>query len=291
MSDIILRATAAGGAVRIFTADTRELVNVAFEKHKTSPVMTAAMGRLLTAAAMMGIMQKGEKDTITLRVEGSGPAGRVVAIADSKGRVKGYTPNPIVDIPLKPNGKLDVSGAIGVGLLTVTRDMGLKEPYVGTTELISGEIAEDLTYYFTSSEQTPSSVGLGVLVDRDYSIKRAGGFIIQLMPFAEESVISCIENNLKNITSVTSFYEEGGDAEKLLNLLMDGLEPEITDRISPEYHCDCNREKVENALISIGKDEIDSMIEDGEPIDVHCDFCNTTYTFSVDELKEIRKQA
>ena len=288
MSDKIIRASAAGGAVRIFVADTREMVNEAFNKHKTYPVVTAALGRLLTAGAMMGVMQKSESDVLTLKIEGGGPIGKVIVTADSKGRVKGFAVNREVDIPLKPNGKLDVSGAIGVGVLTVIKDMGLKEPYVGTTELISGEIAEDLTYYFTSSEQVPSSVGLGVLVDKDYSVKRAGGFIVQLMPFAEESVISAIENNLAEITSVTSLLDEGKSPEDILNILMKGLNPEILDEIVPEYYCDCSREKVEKVLYSLGKKELQSIIDDGKTIEIHCDFCNTYYHYTVDEVKQIK---
>ena len=288
MSDKIVRATAGGGKVRIFVADTRELVNESFNRHKTYPVVTAALGRLLTAGAMMGVMQKSEEDLLTLKLEGAGPVGKIIVTADSKGRVKGYAKNNEVDIPLKPNGKLDVSGAIGVGLLTVIKDIGLKDPYVGTTELISGEIAEDLTYYFTSSEQVPSSVGLGVLVDTDYSVKKAGGFIVQLMPFAEDSIIDTIEENLKAVTSVTTLLEEGKTPEDILNILMKGLEPEIIDEIVPEYYCNCNKERVEKALISLGNKEINAMINDGETIEVHCDFCNTYYHFTIDELKELK---
>lgn len=287
MGDRIIRATAADAAVRIFVADTSELCNEAFAKHKTYPVVTAALGRTLTAAAMMGVMQKSDGDQITIKLEGAGPMKKLTVTADSKGRVKGYAVNPHVDIPLKPNGKLDVSGAIGVGLLTVIKDMGLKEPYVGTTELVSGEIAEDLAYYFTSSEQLPSSVGLGVLVDTDYTVKCAGGFIVQLLPFAQEEVISKIEENLSKITSVTALLESGKTPEDILNMLMDGLNPEIVDEVRPEYFCNCSKTRVEKALISLGNKELQSMVDDGETIEVHCDFCNTFYNFAVDEIKEL----
>ena len=288
MGDTIIRGTAANAAVRVFVADTEELVNEAFRIHKTTPVMTAALGRLLTAGAIMGTMLKGEADVQTLTIAGDGPAGKITVTADSHGRVKGVSENSKVDIPLKPNGKLDVSGAVGKGQLTVVRDMGLKEPYVGTTELVSGEIAEDLTYYFTVSEQVPSSVGLGVLVDTDYSVRRAGGFIVQLMPFAEEEVISTLEKNLACITSVTQLYEEGKSAEDIFRMLVNGLPYEIFDSIKPEYKCDCSKDRVTKALIALGKAELDNMIEDGEPIEVHCDFCDTYYRFSLEELNDIK---
>lgn len=288
MSDVIIRATAADAAVRVFVADTRELVNEAFNRHKTYPVVTAALGRTLTAASIMGVMQKSSDDLLTLKIEGSGPIGKIVVTADSNGKVKGYAVNPHVDIPLKPNGKLDVSGAIGVGLLTVIKDLGLKEPYVGTTELISGEIGEDLTYYFTSSEQIPSSVGLGVLVDTDYSVKHAGGFIVQLMPYAPEEVIDKIEENLTKITSVTGLFEEGNSPEDILNILMDGLDPVIIDTVTPEFYCNCSKERVEKALISLGENELQSMIDDKEDVEVHCDFCNTFYNFTISEIEELK---
>ena len=287
MSDRIIRATAAGAMIRAFVADTKDIVQTAFDHHKTYPVITAALGRTLTAATIMGVMQKSEKDVITLKIDGNGPAGNIVVTADCKGNVKGYAGNPHVDIPLKPNGKLDVSGAVGQGTLTVIKDMGLKEPYVGTTELVSGEIGEDLTYYFTASEQIPSSVGLGVLVDKDYSIKQAGGFIIQLMPFATDDVIDKLEENLSKITSVTNLFESGNSLEEILGILLEGMDIEILDEITPRFVCECSRQKVRDAISLIKKDEIKSMIEDGEPVDVHCDFCNTYYTFEVEELKEL----
>lgn len=287
MSDRIIRATAANAMIRAFVADTRELVNTAYTKHHTSPVVTAALGRLLTAGAIMGITQKGEKDLLTIKIDGDGPIGHLTVTADYSGKVKGYAAENIVDIPLKPNGKLDVSGALGVGVLTVIKDMGLKEPYVGTVELVSGEIAEDLTYYYMVSEQVPSSIGLGVLVDTDYSVKYAGGFMIQLMPFATDEVIDKLEQNLAKVKSVTGLFEGGRSLEDILNQLLEGLEPEIIDEIVPAFHCSCSKERVSRALASLNKDELQSMIDDVEPINVHCDFCNSDYEFTSEELKEL----
>jgi len=287
MSDKIIRATAANAMIRAFVAETRQLVNTAYEKHKTSPVVTAALGRLLTAGSIMGITQKSEKDLMTIKIDGSGPLEHITVTADYKGRVKGFASEPIIDIPLKPNGKLDVSGAIGAGSLTVIKDMGLKEPYVGQTELVSGEIAEDITYYYMASEQVPSSVGLGVLVDKDYTVKQAGGFMIQLMPFASDEVIDKLEENLSKVTSVTNMFEEGLSPEDILNRLLEGLEPEIVDEIVPEFYCSCSKERVSNALASLSKEELQSMIDDGENINVHCDFCNSDYDFTPEELREL----
>ena len=291
MSDVILRAVAGNAEVRIFVADTKELVQESFEKHHTSPVATAALGRLLTAGAMMGAMQKGEKDLLTLKIKGDGPIGSITVTADALSREKGYVGNPSVDIPLKKNGKLDVSGAIGIGDLTVIKDLGLKEPYIGRTELQTGEIAEDLTYYFTLSEQTPSSVGLGVLVDRDYSVRQAGGFIIQLMPAATEDTISRLEKNLSGITSVTSLLDSGKTPEDILAMITDGMDFEITDHIEPSYYCNCSKERVQKALVSLGKEELTSMIEEGKTIEVHCDFCNRYYYFTVEELGTLMEEA
>lgn len=287
MEDKILRATAGNAQVRIFVADTKNLVEEAFEKHQTMPVATAALGRMLTAGAIMGVLQKGEKDLLTIKIQGDGPMESVTVTADARARVKGYVANPLVDIPLKPNGKLDVSGAIGNGDLTVIKDMGLKEPYVGRTRLQTGEIAEDLTFYFTVSEQVPSSMGLGVLVDRDYHVKCAGGFLVQLMPFAEEEVIAKLEKNLSKITGVTSMLEEGKTPEDILNIIAEGLEPEVVDTITPSYYCNCSKERVQKALISLGKEELQSMIDEQKEIEIHCDFCNKYYYFSVKELEEL----
>ncbi len=286
MSNIVLRASAGEGFIRAFVADTRELVNTAAEKQKTLPVVTATLGRLLTAGAMMSYMQKNSEDRLTLKIKGDGPVGAVIVTSDGGGRVKGFAENPYVDIPLKENGKLDVSGAVGTGHLSVIKDMGLKEPYLGEVELVTGEIAEDLTYYFSTSEQVPSAVGLGVLVDKDLSVKRAGGFIIQLLPFAPDEIIEKLENNLRDFTSVTQFLSEHS-AEELLESLLKDLNPTVTDTYEPVFVCDCSRKKVLNAISKLATSEINSMIDDGEDINVHCDFCNTDYNVSVAELKDM----
>lgn len=285
--DRIVKATAANAQIRIFAADLRDTVEEARRRHDTTPVATAALGRLLCAGAMMSVMQKGEDDLLTLKITGDGPIGSVTVTADNNANVKGYVANPKVDLPLNAVGKLDVSKAIGNGRLDVIRDMGLKEPYVGQTPLISGEIAEDITYYFANSEQVPSSVGLGVLVDRDLTVKRAGGFIVQLLPFATEEVIEKLEANLKKITAVTSFFEQGGTPESLIESLLEGMEPNITETLPVKFYCNCSRDRVKKALISVGKEELKSMIDDGKPVNLNCGFCNTDYTFSVDELKAI----
>lgn len=285
MGDVIVRASAANLKIRAFAASTKELVNEAFIRHKTSPVVTAAVGRTLTAGVMMGIMQKGDKDLMTITITGDGPIEKITVTADSKGNIKGYAKNPVIDLPLKPNGKLDVSGAVGHGFMTVIKDMGLKEPYVGQTELVNGEIAEDFTYYFTASEQVPSSVGLGVLVDTDFTVKCAGGFIIQLMPFAEDEVIEKLENNLKNITSVTKLMDEGKTPKDILKIILEGFDLEFHEEIIPKFRCDCNRDKVKRALLSLKRDELMGMFEGDEPINVHCDFCNTDYGFKREDFE------
>ena len=290
MNDYIVRATAADGQVRAFAATTKELVEAAREHHNTSPVATAALGRLLTAGAMMGSMMKNETDMLTLQVRGDGPIGGITVTADSKGDVKGYVENPDVMLPPK-NGKLDVGGAVGIGLLQVIKDMGLKEPYSGQTILVSSEIAEDLTYYFANSEQVPSSVGLGVLMEKDNTVKTAGGFIIQMMPFAEDATISQIEENLKHVTSVTELLDKGYTPEQLLEELLGNVGLEITDTMPTRFYCNCSKERVEQAVASVGKKDIQEMINDGKPIEVKCHFCNTAYHYSVEELKNILKRS
>lgn len=290
MKDYIVRATAAGGQIRAFAATTTALVEEARQHHGTSPVATAALGRLLSAGAMMGSMMKNDTDMLTLQVRGDGPLGGITVTADSKADVKGYVLNPDVMLPPK-NGKLDVGGAVGIGLLTVIKDMGLKEPYSGQTILVTSEIAEDLTYYFANSEQVPSSVGLGVLMEKDNTVKCAGGFIVQLMPFAEDKVISQLEENLKSITSVTSILDAGHTPEELLEKLLGNLGLEITDTIPTRFYCNCSKERVEQAVVSIGKKDIQEMIEEGKDIEVKCHFCNTAYKYTVEELKEILKRS
>lgn len=291
MSDYIVRATAANAQIRAFAATTREMTENARQIHDSSPVITAALGRLMTAGAMMGSMLKGEKDLLTLQVRGDGPVGGLTVTADSSAHVKGYAVEPQVILPANALGKLDVGGAVGNGVLRVIKDLGLKEPYVGQTALQTGEIAEDLTYYFAASEQVPSSVGLGVLMNKNNTVKQAGGFIVQLMPFAEDAVIEKLEENLKNISSVTSMLEAGNRPEDIIHILLEGLEPEVLDTIPTSYHCDCHKERVARAIISIGKKDLQEMIDDGKEIEVNCQFCGKKYTFGVDELKEMLRRA
>lgn len=285
--DYIVRATAAQGQVRAFAATTRELTEEARARHNTSPVATAALGRLMTAGVMMGIMMKGDKDILTLQIQAGGPLHGLTVTADSKGNVKGFVGNPDVVIPANSKGKLDVAGAVGIGFLNVIRDLGLKEPYVGQTELKTSEIAEDLTYYFAASEQTPSSVGLGVLMNRDNTVKQAGGFIIQLMPFAEERVIAALEKKLAEITSVTALFEEGCTPEMILEKILGELDLEISDTIPAKFECNCDKKRVAKALMCVGRKELNDMIQEGKPIEMNCHFCNSKYTFTVEELKEI----
>ncbi len=291
MADYIIRATAAGGQIRAFAATTRDLTEYARSAHNTSPVATAALGRLLTAGAMMGVMMKGEDDLLTIKIQGDGPIGGLTVTADSKGNVKGYVYNPEVMLPPNEKGKLDVGGALGVGVLSVVRDIGLKEPYVGQTILVSGEIAEDLTYYFATSEQTPSSVALGVLMNRDNTVRRAGGFILQLLPGASDEVISELEKKIQEITSVTSLLDAGNTPEMILEHILDGFGMEITDRIPARFFCNCSKERIEKALISVGKKELKEMIDDGKTIEVNCHFCNKHYPVTVDELKNLLEKA
>ena len=270
MSDYIIRATAADAGIRAFAATTKELVEKARQIHDTSPVITAALGRLLTGGVMMGTMLKGEDDLLTLQVSGDGPVRGMTVTAGSNGTVKGYAVEPQVMLPKNAAGKLDVGGAVGRGTLRVIKDMGLKEPYVGQTALQTGEIADDLTYYFAASEQVPSSVGLGVLMEKNNTVKQAGGFIIQLMPFTGD---------------------EGKTPEEMLQQLLAGLDPVITEKVPCRYECSCSRERMERAIISIGKKDIEEMINDGEAIEVNCQFCGNSYHFSVEELKEMLKAA
>lgn len=290
MEDYIVRASAADNAVRAFAITSKELTEQARRCHHTSPVISAALGRLLAAGAMMGVMMKGKDDLLTLQIISDGPGKGLVVTADAAGHVKGYPKVADVDLPANAMGKLDVGGAVGNGILRVIKDMGLKEPYSGTTELQTGEIAEDLTYYFASSEQVPSSVGLGVLINKDCSVRQAGGFIIQLMPFAEDAVIEQLEQNLSNLSSVTDMLERGYTPEKILEELLDGLGLEITDKLPACFQCNCSKERVQKALASISKSDMQSMADDGEPIEVKCQFCNTAYQFGTDELKELLAQ-
>lgn len=290
-NDYIVRATAANAQIRAFATTTRATVEAARVAHDTSPVVTAALGRLLTAGAMMGSMLKGDKDILTLQMRGNGPMKGLTVTADSQANVKGYAIEPQAMLPANALGKLDVGGAIGLGVLSVIKDMGLKDPYVGQVELQTGEIGDDLTYYFATSEQVPSCVGLGVLMEKDNTVKQAGGFIIQLMPFAEEEVIAKLEEKLANVNSVTSMLDSGMGPEEILEFFLGDMDLEIMDKMPTGFSCNCCKEKIEKAIISIGKKDITSMIEDGKPIEVKCHFCNTGYEFDVEELKDILEKA
>ncbi|MBP5607715.1 MAG: Hsp33 family molecular chaperone HslO [Lachnospiraceae bacterium] len=287
MSDRLIHGLSDNKEIRFIAAYTKDTVEEARKIHNTSPLCSAALGRLLTAGAMMGSMCKNEEDLITLKIDGDGPIRQMTVSADPQARVRGLMYDPSVELPLKANGHLDVGGGIGAGMLTVIKDLGLKEPYTGQTPLTSGEIGDDLTYYFATSEQTPSAVGLGVLVDTDGSIKHAGGFIIQLMPFASEETISMLEKTLSGMSSVTDHFAAGETLEELMRGLLGdiGVEGELI----PRYHCNCSRERVTKALISLGRDELDKMIAEDKPVTLHCDFCNKDYVFETDEIRKLIK--
>lgn len=287
---ILKRAIAKDASVVSCAVDATDIVSEIERIHKTSAVITAGLGRLSIAASMMGYGLKGENDTITLRVKGGGPAGMLVAVADSRGNVKSYPENPVVEIPLNDKGKLDVGGAVGRdGTLSVVKDLGLKEPYVGMCPLVSGEIAEDIARYYADSEQTPTVCGLGVLVNPDLTVNVAGGYLIQVLPFADDSVIDQLEKNIGNLPPVTKMMTDGMTAEEIALRLLDGLEPNILDENEVVYKCSCSRERTEKILYSLGNDELEEMANDGEPITVNCHFCDKSYVFTPDELLALRK--
>ena len=285
--DYIVRASLANDSVRAFAISSTHLVAEARERHKTLPVVTAALGRLLSAGAIMGSMMKGDKDIVTISLKGDGPAGYITVTADSHGHVKGFPGNPNVDIPRKYAGKLDVGTAVGRGLLTVSYDLGLKEPYSGQVEIQTGEVAEDLAYYFTVSEQLPSAVGLGVMVDTDSSVKHAGGFIVQLLPDAPEDVIELMEKKLANLEPVTTMMEQGMTPEEMLLHIFEGVDIEFTERHDVKFYCDCSKEKVKRALAAISDKDLQDIVNDDEDIEVKCFFCNTAYKFSIADIKDI----
>ncbi len=291
MEDYIIRGMAAGHQVRFFAACTKNVVETARQAHDTSPVVTAALGRLLTAGAMMGAMCKNDTDVLTVQIKGDGPIGGLVVTADASANVKGYPYNNAVMLPPSQKGKLDVGKAVGQGTLTVIKDLGLKEPYSGQIDLVSGEIAEDLTYYFASSEQIPTSVALGVLMNRDNTVRQAGGFLIQIMPYAEDSVIAALEQRLSIYTSVTAHLDAGETPEEMIHTLFAGFDVDIEDKIPTQFYCSCSKERVSKAVVSVGREELNKMIEEGEPIEVNCHFCNSHYLFEVDELKELLMRA
>lgn len=287
----LVRCISTDGTLTIMAADTTDIVNKAAQIHETSAVTSAALGRLLTAASLMGSALKGKDDSITIKINGKGPAGTVLAVSDSQGNVRGYVQNSVVEIPLNKKGKLDVAGAVGTnGFLTVIKDLGLKEPYVGQTPIISGEIAEDVTSYFAGSEQTPSVVALGVLVNPDLSIKAAGGFIIQLLPTAMDDTIDKVEQCIQNIEPVTKLIERGMTPEDICHHVLSQFEIEELDTASPEYKCYCSKEKVERALISTGKADLLDMAQD-EKTEVSCQFCDKKYVFTPKEILALAKRA
>lgn len=290
--DYMVRATAGNAQIRAFAATTKDLAEYGRKAHGLSPIAAAALGRLMTGTVMMGQMMDNDSDMITVKMDGDGPMKSVLATADNKGNVKGYVSNPYVIMEPNASGHLNVGGGIGEGTLTVIRDMGLKEPYVGQVPLYSGEVAEDLTYYFTKSEQTPSSVGLGVLVEReDLSVIASGGFIVQLMPFADEQTITHLEFNLQKFTSVTDILKAGKTPEELLQIVLDGFDIDFTDKVDLNFYCNCDKDRVKRALMLIGKKEIDEMITEGKEVELCCQFCNKKYSFTVDELKDIKELA
>lgn len=290
MTDYCVRATAADAQIRAFAVTTRDLTEEARSRHDLSPVVTAGLGRLMTGAVMMGSMLKGEKDILTLQVTGDGPVRGLTVTADSKGNVKGYAQIPQAMMPPNAQGKLDVGGVIGNGYLTVIKDMGLKEPYSSRIELQTGEIGDDLTYYFAASEQVPSCVALGVLMERNNTVKQAGGFIIQLMPFAQEEVIQKLEEKIAGIQSVTAMLDAGNTPEQILELVLGDMGLEITDKMPVQFQCNCCKERVEKVLISLGKQELQDMIAEDKEVELNCHFCNTNYVFTVEELKQLLKK-
>ncbi len=291
MTDYLVRATAADAQIRAFAITSKDLVETARSRHNLSPVVTAGLGRLMTGAVMMGSMLKGEKDILTLQISGDGPVKGMTVTADALGNVKGYAQVPQAMLPPNEQGKLDVGGIVGNGYLTVIKDMGLKEPYSSQIALQTGEIGDDLTYYFAASEQVPSCVALGVLMERNNTVKQAGGFIVQLMPFAAEEVIAALEQKLSEIHSVTSLLEEGKTPEQLLEILLGDMGLEITDKMPVAFQCNCSKERVEKVLISLGKEELEDMIAEGKEVELNCHFCNSNYTFTIEELKQILEKA
>lgn len=291
MNDYLVRAVSEDGFIRAFACNSRNTVQKARENHNTTPVATASLGRLLTAAAMMGAMLKGEKDLVTLQMTGSGPLGRVLAVSGPDSMVKGYVGNPGADLPLRTDGKLNVGGAIGKdGFLTVITDLGLKEPYIGKIPLVTGEVGDDLVKYFAISEQVPSVVALGVLVDRDYSVKNSGGFILQVMPGADDKIIDILEENLKNITGITDMLDSGMTIEEVLGVALNGIDFHFTEKKEVDYHCNCSRQRVRKVLSSIGETELCAIIKEDGKAEMSCQFCPEKYLFEKDELLDILEE-
>lgn len=291
MNNYMIRATAADGMIRAFAADTKDIVEEARQRHDLSPIAIAALGRLMTATLMMGWDMKNDTDLITVQIQCDGPIKGLLATADNRGRVKGYVNNPGVMLPPNAQGKLDVGGALDLGVLSVIRDVGLKEPYVGQTILVSGEVAEDIAYYYATSEQVPSSVALGVLMNKDNTVRQAGGFIIQLMPGASDEIAEKLEERIKGLKSMTSMLDEGLTPEDVLRLILDDFGLEINDKQAVSFYCNCDKKRVEKVLISVGRANLEEMIGDGKPIELVCHFCGRKYEFSVDEMKTMLDKA
>lgn len=292
MSDILLRGNSIDGTIRAFVAITTDTVNRSFSVHKTFPTATAALGRTLTAAAIMGATLKNDSDSVTIQFKGDGPLGSIVAVCDSKSRVRGYVVNPYVDIPLNKKGKLDVGGAVGKGYLNVIKDLGLKEPYAGQVPIVTGEIAEDLTYYYARSEQIPTALALGVLVDTDHSVKAAGGFMLQLMPEATEEIAERLEERMRKIEPITEMIDRGMSAEDIFFHITDGFNMLMENKgVVPEYKCKCSQRRMERALISIGKKELEALIEEQGEAELTCQFCDNKYKFDKHELEELLQAA
>lgn len=288
----LTRAISKDGSVMAIAIDSTDIAAKIENIHKTSAVITAATGRLATAASMMGCMLKGENDSLTLRLSGGGPVGSIIAVSDSKGNVKAYPTNPVVELPLNSKGKLDVAGAVGTdGYLSVVRDLGLKEPYIGQTPIVSGEIAEDITSYYAVSEQVPTVCALGVLVNPDLTVRSAGGFLVQLLPFADESAIAEIEKNINAIKPVSTMIDEGLTPPDICKLLLKNLEPEILDESMPVYRCDCSKERIERALISMGREQLKELIEEDNGTEVCCHFCDKKYRYSKEDLENLLADA
>lgn len=285
--DYMIRAVAADAQIRAFAITSRDLTETARKAHNTSPIATAALGRAMSGALMMAEMLKGPRDLLTIQIDGDGPMQGLVVTADNQGRVKGYVKKTDVILPPNEQGHLNVGGAIGRGTLTVIRDMNLKDPYIGQIPLVTGEIAEDLTAYYAQSEQIPSSVGLGVLMNKDNTVKRAGGFVVQLMPFADEGVIGKLENNIRRIKSVTHILDEDSRPEHLLDTVLEGFDIQITSREDVSFYCNCSRERFERGLILLGGEELENIIADGKEIELACQFCNRRYTYTPDEVKKL----
>ena len=292
MADTILRGQSMDGTIKIFVAQTRELVQKAKEIHNSLPIATAALGRTLTIAAIMGQNLKNDADSVTIQFRGDGPIGNIVAVSDNKSQVRGYAVNPFVELPLNKKGKLDVGKAVGKGDLCVIYDMGMKEPYSGRVPIVTGEIAEDMTYYFAKSDQVPTAIGLGVLVDTDCSVKNAGGYMIQLMPDATEETAGKIEENVRKAPPITEMLEKGMTVEEILFFLTDGFDMLVNNEtVTPSYKCKCSERRMRNAVISIGKKELKRIIDEDGKCEVECQFCNSKFTFQKDALLKMYELA